>query len=1013
MSLGLAKTAGPSNAADANNAGSAGWATNDDPALSTYVLYGGQPRTWAGVVSNPLLVGQIAGGAVAGRMFYKVSRVGSTLSVRVSNNTDTWFTSSAAFASVASVEMATQPDAYVPPSHGIMVGVSWDGASPPTSTLATRALSILFAFSYPTAVDDVVLPALGICEGVPCSVRVRMRGADALNSSTLSVFAVRTSLLPRVAPPSAGDLLALLAEARVGSGRLETDGTSVVSCTFPTAGEYTLYVTTTSQAMLTSDALRSPKAATVRAFAYPTRIVDLQVPSTAYATIPTTLSVGLDVAADPLATYHVACSTVPDAVHPVVCGDGTVDSATATRVSTANCVFPSAMSYYISVLVTSPNGAERRRLDYPTAVVVEPSDPLMLLPDKIANVSGIDALWCNQTSQCSLTLAGPGLEFIDRDNIQVKVRNLQTSVVTDGVVSSYAFDTGLVVFSISPTTTGLHTISAVVSTSTFYLPLQYTVTLDYNGTDNKTVAPFFIDATQPTRYIMPTRVLGVSPLVVQRGVRTTLAFGLSARNVVRAIAYIYYASSTQATDATQCTPCGFGAVDASGVLSGRVKLDATGAFSLYLSITSPSGVAGPLLRVPTAVTVREPPSAAGVALSSGGLVYRTSQTLVVSLVDASGVPMALNGGPLADAVSYVGLRQGPMSIWATNYAGAVKTGGAWPDELRGALVCALPLDSPDVSDVRARAGGLPGAATVRTTGATYVQSAVSRLYGASTWLDGQTSVVVTDLPRDGRPPSDAGLTVECWLCPCDPSDRPVLTLLDASGGRLAVRTNARSVWFDARASTATLSTLSAPAACTPSVWTHLAVVQYARATTLYLDGTACSTLAHSALQSAPSTVHIGATESATDARLVGYVTDVRVYLAAKYTSSFSIATDMVPLVAVAKPNPRSIQFQALAASYRRMRLFFGTVDASTELTTTVAPRAFPFPTTVRAFSITSAFHTATTALTFSILPWDMLTPGRVVLYTTTTVGAEPTELGVDRGEQLAHAALSRPSGRTT
>jgi hypothetical protein len=127
--------------------------------------------------------------------------------------------------------------------------------------------------------------------------------------------------------------------------------------------------------------------------------------------------------------------------------------------------------------------------------------------------------------------------------------------------------------------------------------------------------------------------------------------------------------------------------------------------------------------------------------------------------------------------------------------------------------------------------------------------------------------------------------------------------------------------------------------------------------------------------------------------LVGYVTDVRVYLAAKYTSSFSIATEMVPLVAVAKPNPRSIQFQALAASYRRMLLFVGTVDVSTELTTTVAPRAFPFPTTVRAFSTASAFHTATTALTFSILPWDRLTPGRVVLYTTTTAGAEPTELG--------------------
>jgi hypothetical protein len=490
------------------------------------------------------------------------------------------------------------------------------------------------------------------------------------------------------------------------------------------------------------------------------------------------------------------------------------------------------------------------------------------------------------------------------------------------------------------------------------------------------------------------------------GAAATMTIATTGASVTSAPLVVYYGSTAGITRFTSLTQAGTGTL-----VSGSSTVSATfplGTWYVYICVTSPYGAQGPIVgAVATITSVR---AASSTTITAGTLAYNASRTLTLSFSDSSGNDAGLVGTSVTDAINYVTISQATAPIWATDSSGLLLVGArtvdtsgnvqistAWPDELGSALVAALPLDTSGVVlDVRGLAGGLSGALSVACSGTLALSSTVSRYYRRSVTFNGvSTSVQLTGLPATLL---QSDWTIECWVYASSiAASSAVFGMLDTSGNVLlkTILNSNNTVSVSAVDASGLLARVtSASSSIGVGVWVHMAVVEYKNTLAIYVNGTlAQSTAATSSLwynTRSVASLAIGHNGLSSE-RLTGNMQDLRVYMAAKYTSNFSAAFTPMPIVALSNITRvgQTLRVPIVATSYRRARLFVSAKIASgvaVEMSTTTMPVAYVYPTTVTSISISSAYRTVPTSVVFSVAPYDGTNAGSVSMFLTDVSG---------------------------
>ena len=284
----------------------------------------------------------------------------------------------------------------------------------------------------------------------------------------------------------------------------------------------------------------------------------------------------------------------------------------------------------------------------------------------------------------------------------------------------------------------------------------------------------------------------------------------------------------------------------------------------------------------TTTTVIQGP-AASVSVTSGTLVYNTSQTLGITFRDAASNIAYLAGTLNTDAIAYAKVTHATAPFWVTDLTGATRSTTsplAWQDELGTSLVLALPLDAGTTLDQRSVAGGLAGQATVIAIGTSswIGPTPPVKFYGSSTSFSGSGYLSVSALPTTL---GSGDFTVELWANATTISgclfEMPTIKL-ELLGTTARVSIN-NGTWVPQITASVSVSAVT---------WMHYAVVRYGNTTTLYINGIPRGNTTQKVTTSF-TTMTIGQ-------YFTGYLTDVRVYVTAKYMSTFSMWTSTLGTV---------------------------------------------------------------------------------------------------------------------
>jgi hypothetical protein len=284
----------------------------------------------------------------------------------------------------------------------------------------------------------------------------------------------------------------------------------------------------------------------------------------------------------------------------------------------------------------------------------------------------------------------------------------------------------------------------------------------------------------------------------------------------------------------------------------------------------------------TTTTVIQGP-AASVSVTSGALVYNTSQTLGITFRDAASNIAYLAGTLNTDAIAYAKVTHATAPFWVTDLTGATRSTTsplAWQDELGTSLVLALPLDAGTTLDQRSVAGGLAGQATVIAIGTSswIGPTPPVKFYGSSTSFSGSGYLSVSALPTTL---GSGDFTVELWANATTISgclfEMPSIKLeLFGTTARVSINNGS---WVPQITASVSVSAVT---------WMHYAVVRYGNTTTLYINGIPRGNTTQKVTTSF-TTMTIGQ-------YFTGYLTDVRVYVTAKYMSTFSMWTSTLGTV---------------------------------------------------------------------------------------------------------------------
>ena len=581
------------------------------------------------------------------------------------------------------------------------------------------------------------------------------------------------------------------------------------------------------------------------------------------------------------------------------------------------------------------------------ATVLSPLLGVMRVPD-VAEIGRIGsssyAVVDGQTVSVPFVLSGTS--FATGSAVADAVDSIAGAGLTFGTMGNF---TGASVFTVDATysgTTGSVTATLVMART------RARVTCTFQG---------YKFTTYPTSFSLSTSV--TSLIYENSPVQITLT-GASANEAPISVYYSPVAGETLVSRLVQCGSSTTSALGTTAIVTIAIPY---GTWYVYVRLTSPNGVPGPVLQHATPIVVLRPREST--TITSGTLAYNASRTLTLAFSDGSGNSAVLAGASVADAINYVKISQATAPIWATDSSGLslvgartvdtsgnVQTSTAWPDELGGALVAALPLDTSGVVlDVRGLAGGLSGALSVACSGTLALSPTVSRYYGRSVTFDG----VNTSVQLSGLPPTclQADWTIECWVYASSlVSSSSVFGVVDAAGNILlkTMLNHNNSVSVSAVDASGLLVRIASASSSSigVGVWVHIAVVEYNGTMGLYLNGTLVqSTSATSALwlNTRPvASLTIGHNGLSLE-RFTGNMQDVRVYTTAKYTGNFSAAFTPMPDVALSNITRvgHTLQVPVAATSYRRARLFVSAKIANgveVEMNTTTMPRAYVYPT---------------------------------------------------------------------
>jgi hypothetical protein len=293
------------------------------------------------------------------------------------------------------------------------------------------------------------------------------------------------------------------------------------------------------------------------------------------------------------------------------------------------------------------------------------------------------------------------------------------------------------------------------------------------------------------------------------------------------------------------------------------------------------------VRSSAAVAMQQPPSGASAPTShigkSGIYEYAATSTGFTTVAPA---PTPASSPPPAARVVV-------KSIYATNATGTAKTGGYNPDPFASALVVALPFDShADVSaeinpDTYAKRISPKSGSTIQTTTA-------AKFYGMTrSSVNGTSSVLVTNMPSSYL---SGDFTFEAWVYPngarngwaifgSEPYERGVTCVMD--GSTLFLRVS------NGRIGNIINTTVANP--IPNQKWSHFAMTKSGGTYSVYVNGTSRMTATNATtLAGYSTTLNVGGNRlAATTGRdenddFGGYMNDVRVYTACKYTAPFSI-----------------------------------------------------------------------------------------------------------------------------
>ncbi|NDC40697.1 MAG: hypothetical protein EBZ77_03965, partial [Chitinophagia bacterium] len=375
------------------------------------------------------------------------------------------------------------------------------------------------------------------------------------------------------------------------------------------------------------------------------------------------------------------------------------------------------------------------------------------------------------------------------------------------------------------------------------------------------------------------------------------------------------------------------------------------------------------------------------ATARASIPYAVSSTPVYDTLDAAGSTVDVKGTD----VKYSRCTSAPAPVLVTDSLGIFSGSAvAAQDDDDATLVCALALNSVPAVDATGR--------TVVVSTGTSRSTVAARYYGASTAFTTGSTVVVSTIPEACF---TGDFTVEVYA---RPTAQDGVIFSTGTGMSLAL-VLPLSLWVNDTVYgwTAKVTPASSLALNT---WSHVAVVRYKGTTTIYVNGSPVGST---------TATRDATTTTATVGSFQGTLTDLRVYSAAKYFSSFASDADF--LVQRDMPSPA-----ITPNSYRSTVVFVGLRNPDREVRAVVRTTPFVFPTAVATSSLLVPFPNATSTAKLTLTGYDTTTEGQVELYTaTTTLGTKTvlTKQGATdvqctftaAGTYAVSARVYRPDGK--
>jgi hypothetical protein len=414
-------------------------------------------------------------------------------------------------------------------------------------------------------------PTTGYVDGIPATMTISTTGA-AVSSANVTVY--------RGASAGLTSLTDLAALTSIGTSSLASNAASV-SVTVPT-GTWYVYVRVTSPLGVPGPVLGTASTLTSRSYAFPTSFT--YAAGSVYVGTATSFAItatGSDPVGGTVVVYASKNQTDPAPV--AVC-------ASTTLSASASCTFASTGTWYLFIKVTSPGGQAQGSYVRADATVTVADLPL---PTGISSAS-VSALkvGTSATGQ-TVTLSGASLGSISMSNIEVYL-NTSSAQVTNCTVTAYS--AGLVTFTATPTVSGLNVLYVKVTVP----GSEQSTTLSYVGSNGQ---GYFVDAVGST-YTMPTSFTYSPTTLYLVGGTATIKITTTGASATSASIAVLYSATAGLTSVASLTSIGTGSLLSNSATVG-VPIP-TGTWYLYMRVTSPSGIPGPVLGAAAAATVSTP-----------------------------------------------------------------------------------------------------------------------------------------------------------------------------------------------------------------------------------------------------------------------------------------------------------------------------------------------------------------------------------------------------------------------